>query len=53
MGWWTLEASKQDTEGNDIELNMDDLGHIAEAIQQGFTSGAVYDLDEEEEDSEA
>ena len=50
MGWWELKAWKEDSEGNNVELNMDDLGHIAEAIQQGFTGGQVYDDEEEEED---
>jgi len=48
MGWWNLETWKKDSEGNDVELNMDDLGHIAEAIQQGFTNGEVYDEDYKE-----
>ncbi len=50
MGYWSLETEKQDTDGKDIELNMDDLGHIAESIQQGFTSGHIVDDDEEETD---
>lgn len=50
MGFWKLETEKSDEQGNPVELNMDDLGHIAEAIQQGFTSGGINDEEEEEED---
>ena len=35
-----------------MALNMDDLGHIAEAIQQGFTSGGIIDGEEDEEEKE-
>jgi len=52
MGYWNLDTQKLDAEGNEIELNLDDLGHIAEAIQQGFTSGEIIDEDEEEEEEE-
>jgi len=48
MGWWTLETWKQDSEGNDVELNMDDWGHIAEAIEQGFTSGEICDQEDKD-----
>ena len=47
MGYWSLETSKTDAEGNEVELNMDDLGHIAELVNQGFTSGEINDEDEE------
>ncbi len=49
MGYWQLETEKVDADGNGVELNMDDLGHIAEAIQQGFTSGEVYDVEDDEQ----
>jgi len=48
MGWWKLEAWKENGEGKDVELNDCDLEHIAEQIKEGFTSGNV--CDEEEND---
>ncbi len=47
MGWWMIEASKQDSNGEDIELDDTDLEHIAELIKEGFTSGEVVDGDNE------
>ena len=41
MGWWKLEAWKQDDKGNDIELNDCDLNHIAECIKEGYTEGEL------------
>lgn len=49
MGWWKLEACKQDSEGDLVELDDADLEHIAEAIKEGYTQGGVVDSDEEEE----
>ena len=51
MGYWSLETSKTDTQGNEVELNMDDLGHICELINQGFTSGEINDKEEEEDEA--
>ena len=43
MGWWTLEATKQNSKGEDIELDESDLEHITECIKEGFTSGELVD----------
>ena len=48
MGWWKLEAWKEDSKGNSLELDDADLEHIAEAIKEGYTQGEVVDSDEEE-----
>ena len=48
MGYWSLETEKTDTKGNVVELNMDDLGHIAELVQQGFSSGGINDEGKED-----
>ena len=50
MGYWSLETSKTDAEGSEVELNMDDLGHITELINQGFTGGEVNDEEGEEDE---
>jgi len=47
MGWWKLEAWKEDSNGNDIELDDADLEHIAGAIKEGYTQGEVVDGDEQ------
>ncbi|KKL27383.1 hypothetical protein LCGC14_2385700 [marine sediment metagenome] len=52
MGYWTLDTEKLDVEGQEVELSMDDLRHIAEAVNQGFTSGEILDQDEEDEENE-
>ncbi|KKN76497.1 hypothetical protein LCGC14_0370060 [marine sediment metagenome] len=41
MGWWTFEAWKEDAEGDRVDLDEADLEHIAELIQEGYTSGEV------------
>jgi hypothetical protein len=41
MGWWSLDTVKKDSKGNDVELNDDDLNHIAELIKEGYTSGEI------------
>lgn len=46
MGWWTLNAWKEDIHGNEIKVNDVDLDHIAELIKEGYTSGEVVDGDE-------
>ena len=46
MGWWKLEAWKQDSKLNDVELDDADLEHIAEAIKEGYTQGEVIDSDD-------
>lgn len=48
MGWWTLSATKEDANGNPVELDDCDLEHIAELIKDGYTSGEVTDLDDDE-----
>jgi hypothetical protein len=48
MGWWTLSATKEDASGNPVELDDCDLEHIAKLIQDGYTSGEVNDLDEDD-----
>jgi len=48
MGWWTLSATKEDANGNPVELDDCDLEHIATLIKDGDTSGEVNDLDDEE-----
>lgn len=45
MGWWKLEAWKEDGKGNDVELSEADLEHIAEEIKKGYTQGEVVDGD--------
>jgi len=47
MGWWKLEAWKEDSKGNDVELDDADLEHIAEAIKEGYTQGEVVNSDDE------
>ena len=39
-GWWHLDCS--------VELNDDDLEHIAEYIKDGFTQGEIVGSDEDE-----
>ena len=51
MGYWKFEAEKFDKQGNTVELNMDDIGHITEQLEQGFTSGYVNDEEDEEDES--
>ena len=46
MGWWKVEAWKEDSNGKDIELNDVDLEHIAEQIKEGYTQGEIVDGDE-------
>ena len=48
MGYWELKTEKTNNEGEPVELNMDDLGHITELITEGYTSGEINDEDEEE-----
>ena len=43
MGWWKLEAWKEDDNGNDAELDEADLEHIAESIKEGCNQGEVVD----------
>jgi len=45
MGYWKLETWKEDTQGNDVELDEDDLKHISEMIMEGYTQGEVIDSD--------
>ena len=47
MGWWKLEAWKEDSKGNDAELDDADIEHIAELIKEGYTQGEVVDSDKE------
>ncbi len=50
MGYWNLTAEKTNRVGESVELNMDDLGHIAEQIQQGFTSGYIPHIEDQGEE---
>jgi hypothetical protein len=43
MGGWELKTWKENDEGEEIELTEADLDHIAELIQEGYTSGEVVD----------
>lgn len=43
MGGWNLKTSKQNSEGEEIELEDVDRQHIAEQIKEGFTSGELND----------
>lgn len=47
MGWWKLEAWKENAEGEPVELADYDLEHIGEAIKEGFTQGEVVDGDDD------
>ena len=43
QGWWELKITGNTTE----ELTMDDIGHITEAIEGGFTSGEIVEDEKE------
>ncbi len=43
MGWWTLKARKEDTNGKSVELEDVDLEHIAQCIIDGCTNGEICD----------
>ncbi len=45
MGWWKLESWKEDSKGNDAELDDVDREHIAELIKEGYTQGEVRDAE--------
>jgi len=45
MGWWRLTAWKQDTQGKDMDLTDTDRKHIADCVEEGYTSGEVVDGD--------
>lgn len=46
MGWWKLEAWKEDSNGKEVELSDYDLEHIAECIKDGYKEGEVVDGDD-------
>jgi len=48
MGSWSLETSKQNSEGEEVELEDVDKEHIAKSIKEGFTSGELNDEEREE-----
>lgn len=41
-GWWSLDTG-------DAELDDSDLEQIAELIKEGYTSGEIYETEEDEE----
>lgn len=45
MGGWKIEYWKENNKGKEVELNDSDLEHIAELIQEGYTSGEITDED--------
>ena len=45
MGWWKLEAWKENSNGETVDLNDADLQHIVESIKKGYTEGEVMDTE--------
>ena len=46
MGYWKIEAWKQDSKGSDTELTDSDYDHIAELVKEGYSEGEIVDGDE-------
>lgn len=46
MGYWKLEAWKQNSKGQNIPLNDSDLDYIAKEIKKSYIEGEIIDGDD-------
>ena len=47
MGYWKIDAWKEDSKGNKVDLTDADYDHIAEMVKEGSSEGEITDGDEE------